>query len=148
MSDQKSILIIEDDEDMVEAMKLMLEGQGHRLLVSANPEDGLALAKSDRPDLILLDVMFGSHQEAKGFDYAVRFKQEKDLAAIPILMITSVNARDASSTFSPETDAEYLPVDGFIDKPAEPDELVRNVAALLKQGTSVWANWPTKSPPQ
>ena len=146
MNEQKMILIIEDDLDMVEAMKLMLEPAGHRLVAVDNPEQGFSLAKEQRPDLILLDVMFGSRQESQGFDYAVKFRQDKTLAAIPILMITSVNKRDVSFHFSPETDEKYLPVDGFMDKPAEPEDLALKVDALLKQKTSVWANWPDKTP--
>ena len=104
------------------------------------------MAREQRPDLILLDVMFGSRQESLGFDFAVKFRQDKALASIPILMITSVNKQDVSFHFSPDTDEKYLPVDGFIDKPAEPDDLAQKVDALLKQGVSVWANWPDKTP--
>ena len=148
MNEQKMILIIEDDGDMVEAMKLMLEPAGHRLVTVDNPEQGFSMAKAKPPDLILLDVMFGSRQEAQGFDYAVKFRQDKSLATIPILMITSVNKRDVSFHFSPDTDEQYLPVDGFIDKPPEPEDLAEKVDTLLKKKISVWANWPVKSPPQ
>ena len=148
MNEQKMILIIEDDGDMVEAMKLMLEPAGHRLVTVDNPEEGFSMAKEDPPDLILLDVMFGSRQESQGFDYAVKFRQDKFLATVPILMITSVNKRDVAFHFSPDTDEKHLPVDGFIDKPPEPKDLAEKVDVLLKQKISVWANWPDKSPPE
>lgn len=68
---------------------------------------------------------------------------DKELVAIPILMITAVNSKYAFS-FSPETDGKYLPVDDFVDKPVQPDELINRVEKLLEQKTSVWINWPDK----
>lgn len=147
MPDKPKILIIEDDEDMVEAMKITLTANNYRVTSALNPDDGLKKAKEEKPDLIILDVMFGKGQEAKGFDYAVKMKREKSLAPTPILMITAVNIRHPEFKFSPRTDGEYLPVDDFIDKPAKPDELIRKVKKLLDMKISKWVNWPnpTKS---
>lgn len=145
MSDPKKILIIEDDDDMIEAMKLALKPTRCEILASLTPEEGFEKAKIVRPDLIILDVMFGASGKMKGFDYAIKMKQEKSLAAIPILMITAVNQDDSRFVFSPQTDQEYLPVDDFIDKPPQPDDLVKRVEKLLAQKTSIWVNWPAKS---
>ena len=49
------------------------------------------LLKKEKPDLVILDVMFGEEEKIKGFDYAVKMKQDKALAPIPILMLTAVN---------------------------------------------------------
>ena len=138
------ILIMEDDQDTVEAMRMTLENEGYRVLFSYDPEKGYALAQQEHPDLIILDVMFGREQKADGFDYAVKMKQDKDLAPVPILMITAVNIRRPEFHFSPNTDEEYLPVDGFIDKPAQPKDLVEKVQALLSQKYSKWKEWPRK----
>ena len=90
--------------------------------------------------------MFGGAGEKKGFDYAVKLKQEKVLAPIPILMITSVNLQLPTYHFSPNTDGEYLPVDDFVDKPAPPEVLTEKVKTLLEMKTSKWENWPNPSP--
>ena len=142
MSDKATILMIEDDEDTASAMEVVLEARGYQVILADNPADGLQTAKERRPDLIILDVMFGEREKTEGFDYAQKLKLDKDLAPIPILMITSVNVRRPGYKFSPDTDGEYLPVDDFIDKPAKPDDLVQKVERLLSQKVSRWANWP------
>jgi CheY-like chemotaxis protein len=80
-----------------------------------------------------------------GFDYAVKIRQDRELAATPILMITAVNVRHPGFGFYPESDGEYLPVDDFIDKPAQPRELAEKVRRLLAQKTSKWKDWPDKA---
>lgn len=142
MSDRKSILIIEDDPDVVAVMKVTLEAEHFTVVSADDVDEGLTQAEKLKPDLVILDVMFGSQEKTKGFDCAIKMKQSKLLAPIPILMITAVNAKRPLFRFSPSTDGEYLPVDDFVDKPAKPKELVQKVNALLEQGTSKWVNWP------
>lgn len=145
MTDEKSILIIEDDPDTAAAMKMVLEAHSCSVTIAADPSSGFEAAVRHKPKVIILDVMFGKEEQTKGFDYAVKFKQEKDLAGIPILMITAVNIQHPDFHFSPDTDEEFLPVDDFIDKPAQPDDLVQKVERLLSQGVSKWVNWPDMS---
>ena len=142
MTEQRVILLIEDDRDIASAMKMTLEAQNLQVILVYNPEDGLQEAKKNIPDLIILDVMFGEKEETQGFDYALKMKQDKTLAPIPILMVTAVNTRYPRFNFSPMTDGEYLPVDEFINKPAQPDELIQKVEKLLKQKVSKWSDWP------
>ena len=71
MNEKPKILIIEDDVDLVAAMKKMLENKGHEVFVAYDPDDGEIKLKQDRPDMIILDVMFGSRGESKGFDFAI-----------------------------------------------------------------------------
>lgn len=142
MSERSMILIIEDDEDIIHAMQLALENEGYSISTSLSAEEGFQKAKEKRPDLIILDVMFGATEETKGFDYAVKIRRESSLASIPILMVTAVNVRYPDFKFSNTTDGEYLPVDDFIDKPAKPESLRKKVRQLLDRKTSKWANWP------
>lgn len=146
MAERAMILIIEDDEDTVEAMKITLEAENYRVLSAFNPDEGLKMAKDERPDLIILDVMFGKKEKSKGFDYAIKMKQERALAPVPILMVTAINVRRPEFGFSTETDGEFLPVDDFIDKPAQPEDLVGKVKKLLALKTSRWVNWPNQTP--
>lgn len=139
------ILIIEDDLDMIEALKLVLEKRNYIVITALDPEEGLEKLKREKPDLLILDVMFGSEQKTKGFDFAIKIRQDKELSKIPILMITAVNFQYPQFGFSPETDEEYLPVDDFIDKPVQPDQLINTVEKLLKQKISKWVNWPEKN---
>jgi len=145
MSEKGKIFIIEDDPDAAEVMKVTLQAKNYQVITAQDPEKGFLKAKQAKPNLIILDVMFGKQEMTKGFDYAVKMKQDKDLASVPILMVTAVNIRHPGFKFSPETDAEYLPVDDFIDKPAQPSELVEKVEKLLEQRVSRWRAWPQKS---
>jgi two-component system alkaline phosphatase synthesis response regulator PhoP len=145
MSEGARILIIEDDLDTAEAMKITLEAQRHSVVIAPDPEQGLSEAKKIKPDLIILDVMFGKKQKSEGFEYAVKMKQVKELAPIPILMVTAVNIKHPGFQFSPDTDGEFLPVDDFIDKPAQPQDLANKVQKLLELKVSKWKDWPRKA---
>lgn len=144
MNEKPKILIIEDDADLVAAMKKMLENKGHNVIVAYDPEEGNEKLRHDRPDLIILDVMFGSQGESKGFDFAQQIRNDKKISDIPILMLTAINTEKPYFNFSPDTDGEFLPVDSFLDKPLKSDELFLKVEDLLRQKTSKWRNWPEK----
>jgi two-component system, OmpR family, lantibiotic biosynthesis response regulator NisR/SpaR len=144
MNENPKILIIEDDADLVAAMKKMLENKGHIVVVAYDPEEGNEKLRQEKPDLIILDVMFGSRGESKGFDFAHMLRSNKQISDIPILMLTAINSEKPEFKFSPDTDGEFLPVDSFLDKPVKSDELTLKVEILLKQKTSKWRNWPDK----
>ena len=144
MNEKPRILIIEDDVDLVAAMGKMLESKGYKVIVAYDPEEGNVKLKQERPDLIILDVMFGSQGESKGFDFAQKIRSDKQIADIPILMLTAINTEKPYFNFSPDTDGEFLPVDSFLDKPVKSDELFLKVEDLLKQKISKWRNWPDK----
>jgi len=143
--DDPKILIIEDDTDLVEAMKMMLRNRGYNIATAYDPKEGWKKLGSEKPDLIILDVMFGSSGEAKGFDFAQKIRYQKEFSSIPVLMLTAINSIKPAFGFSPETDGEFLPVDAFIDKPVNSEELYRKVEDLLRRKSSTWKDWPEKS---
>ncbi len=142
MNGKPKILIIEDDADLVAAMRKILETRGLSTDVAYDPDEGKQKLANNEPDLIILDVMFGTRGESKGFDFAQSIKIDKKFSAIPILMLTAINTERPSFKFSPETDGEFLPVDSFLDKPVHYEELIEKVGELLRQKTSRWKNWP------
>jgi two-component system alkaline phosphatase synthesis response regulator PhoP len=145
MNEMPKILIIEDDTDLVAAMKQILESKGYKALVAYDPEEGREKLIDETPDMIILDVMFGSLGESKGFDFAQNLKLDEKHSAIPILMLTAINTEKPYFSFSPETDGEFLPVDSFLDKPVRSEDLLAKVEELLRQKTSKWQNWPSKT---
>lgn len=136
MAEQKKILIIDDDPDIVEAMRLPLESSGFKVVSASSGAEGLAALKKENPDLILLDVMMESATEGFQVAYTIRSddpkSEYKKYRNIPILMITAVN-QVMKSNFSKSTDAEFLPVTDFIEKPIQPLDLLNKVSDLLKK---------------
>ncbi|PIV55623.1 response regulator [Candidatus Desantisbacteria bacterium CG_4_10_14_0_8_um_filter_48_22] len=136
------ILIIEDDKDLVETMKITLEEKGHVVVPAFNGGEGFSLVKSQKPDIIILDVILDKKTE--GFDISYRIRGDGLLRHIPILMITAINERIPGFGVSAQTDAEFLPVDEFVEKPIPPEDLLAKVEKLLDMKVSKWANWPNK----
>jgi len=128
----KKILIVDDDPDIVESMKLTLEVYGYETFEASNGKEGLEKLKEVNPDLIILDVMMDGDTE--GFHVAYKLRTpDPEYAAyskIPILMLTAIGKVKRMS-FSPETDGDYLPVDDFVEKPISPHVLVEKVKKLL-----------------
>jgi CheY-like chemotaxis protein len=126
------ILIIDDDPDIVLAVRLCLQGAGHEVFDARNSAEGLPKLETVRPDLIILDVMMDSTTE--GFQTALKLHSpdpDSPLAAyrhVPIVMLTALHST-TDLRFGPDKD--YLPVDVFIDKPIEPDRLIQAVNGLL-----------------
>lgn len=133
MANEK-ILIIDDDDDLVLAMRLPLEAAGYQVTRAANSEEGLRQVKALKPDLIILDVMMDT--TTAGFQVSLALRspdpnsEYKAYSHIPILMLTAIH-QTTPLRFGP--DKEYLPVDAFIEKPIEPKKLLDQVRAHLKQ---------------
>ena len=142
MNYRPKILLIEDDEDLVAAMRIMLEKKGYSTVAAFNPDEGWKKIEEETPDLVILDVMFGSKGESRGFDFAQKTRLDKKHASIPILMLTAINSQKPFFNFSPDTDGEYLPVDDFLDKPVKAEILLHKVEELLARKTSKWNTWP------
>ena len=131
------ILIIDDDPDIVTAVRLTLESAGHQIVAANSGKEGLEKVKAVHPELIILDVMMETHTE--GFQLALKLhspdpaselKQFKDT---PILMLTAIHS---TTPMRYEPDIDYLPVELFVDKPIDPDDLIKKVAWILGRKTS------------
>jgi CheY-like chemotaxis protein len=125
---EKTILIIDDDIDLVEILRVTLENQGYRVIDAQTGERGLALAREQDPDLILLDVMMGKVDE--GFQVAYQLRSDEVTNKTPIVMLTAVTTQ-TGFRFDPARDQEFLPVDEFIEKPIGPRQLVDLVRKYL-----------------
>ncbi len=129
MSEKKnSILIVDDDLDYGEALKIVLENQGYRIRHALNIRDGRAFIEEERPDLIILDVMM--EKMTDGFNFCSDLKNDRTCNTIPILMVTAVTDKTGFK-FSPETDGEYLQADDYVKKPVPVSELVLRIKKLI-----------------
>ena len=126
------ILIIDDDPDIVMAMRLPLEAKGYKVSHASGGAEGLKKVKELDPNLIILDVMMDTTTEGFQVSLALRSPDPtSEYAAyshIPIMMVTAIHTT-TPLRFGPDKD--YLPVDEFIEKPIDPDVLLAKVAKLL-----------------
>jgi len=118
------ILIVDDDPDMVEAGRIVLEKEGHTVESASNVSDGLKALAETRPDLLILDVMMEEPDD--GLRFARQARREGH--TLPILMLTSVNRAMGVRIGK---DAEMVPVDEFQEKPVDPVVLAQKVRQLL-----------------
>jgi CheY-like chemotaxis protein len=136
MANEK-ILIIDDDPDLVEVIRLTLEASGFQVFSAASGAEGLEKVKEVHPGLIVLDVMMDYTTEGFQVSLALRNPDPKAEYApyrdIPILMLTAIHST-TPLRFGPEQD--YLPVDDFVEKPIEPSELVAKIHELLQKASS------------
>ena len=122
------ILVVDDDKDIQETMRIILEKSGFEVASAYNPEEGLAEVQAQKPDLVVLDVLMPSNYE--GFDVARKIREELKMRDLPIIMLTAVHdVKKVSYRFAPNE--EWLPVDYFFDKPVEPTVLVAKIREIL-----------------
>ncbi len=130
-------MIVDDDEDMANAVATMLQNAGHEVGIELDHKKAVTCMKERRPDLVILDVMF-PNEKAAGFMLAreMRLFNER-LKDIPIIIVTALNQEHQGLHFSRlDIDDHWLPVAEFLDKPVDPIVLLDKVAALLS-GTGV-----------
>ncbi len=126
----QKILIIDDDPDVVLALRMPLESAGYKVTAAHTQAEGWTAIDEVKPDLIILDVMMDTH--TAGFQMAQKLHgpdANPAHAKIPIVMVTAVH-QTTPLRFAPDDD--YLPVEAFIDKPIDPAKLLAEVARLLK----------------
>ena len=120
----KKILIVDDEQDIVESLKFVLEVSGYVCYTAFNGEDGLRLAKEIMPDLIILDVMM---PKINGYKISRLLKYDNKYKDIPILMVTA-RSQEEDKIIGEETGA-----DEYITKPVSMVILEAKVNALIKR---------------
>lgn len=129
--EKAKILIIDDDPDITEAMKIVLEHRNYVVDSAGGIKQAMESLKENRPDLIILDVMMDTQQD--GFILSRQLKDDDNYKDIPILMVTAVQEKTGLDFAPAAGDETWLPVDEFMSKPVKPDILEKKVEALLKK---------------
>jgi len=128
MPEKKKVLIIDDDKDYGEALKMILVKNGFEVHNALNVQAGWKFIEEERPSLIILDVMMDKHTD--GFEFCYALKHDDKYKNIPVLMVTAVTSKTGFK-FSPETDGEYLQADDYVNKPVPFSELLQRVQKLI-----------------
>lgn len=121
MQQRERVLVIDDEERIVGIVRAYLEKEGFRVLTASDGREGLALARREKPDLIILDLMLPA---MSGWDVCRELRRE---SATPVIMLT---ARDDDTD---KIVGLELGADDYVTKPFNPKELVARVRAVLRR---------------
>ncbi|HSE99200.1 MAG TPA: response regulator [Blastocatellia bacterium] len=118
------ILIVDDDADMLDVYSRLLESEGHNVLTSSNGSDCLQLARRERPDLIVMDVVL---PDINGIELCRRIRTDPELAQIFIIQVSG--HQTSSDHFAEGLEAG---ADGYLTKPIQFRQLVAQINALIR----------------
>ncbi len=128
MAEKKKILLVDDDPDFVEAVRVIVESGGYEVRVAYDGQEGLEAVAEEKPDLIVLDVMM---PVMNGHAACARLKADKATASIPIILLTAVADRVTTSTYT-HRDMLESEAEDYMPKPVEPAELLALIKSWLK----------------
>lgn len=121
---REKILIVEDDEDIVEMIAYNLKKEGYKILSALRGEEAVSLAKRERPDLIILDLMLPG---IDGLEVCRTLKKNEITMQIPVIMLTA-KSQEVDKVIGLEVGA-----DDYVTKPFSPKELIARIRAVLRR---------------
>jgi DNA-binding response OmpR family regulator len=123
MSEKKRILVIEDEEAMVDLVKMRLEANGYEVITAYDGQEGLDKARKLEPDLIILDLML---PKMDGYKVCGLLKADTRYSKTPVIMFTAKVQEDDVKL------GKEVGADAYITKPFEPQTLLGEIEALLQ----------------
>ncbi|MGE4357308.1 MAG: response regulator [Candidatus Omnitrophota bacterium] len=121
---RKKILVVDDEEDIREVVKSRLISQGYDVLTAENGLMALSLARREKPDLIILDIMMPNMD---GYTTLKELRKDREIGQTPVIML-SVKERDKM-----EDIFYFQNISGYIEKPFESEELIEKVKSILEK---------------
>jgi len=121
----KKILIVDDDENIIQTLKMRLEANGYKVFTASDGVEGLERAKEAEPDLILLNIMM---PRLNGIMTTLRLKGIGQTKSIPIIIMTGIKEREEMIL------ARHVGAADYITKPFDSAELLKKIEKLLSSG--------------
>ncbi len=121
----KTILVIDDEPDIVTFLTTLLEDNGFRVISAQDGQKGIEAARAERPDLVTLDITM---PEKSGVGFYRELKKDPELGKVPVVIVTGVST-DFKQFISKRR--QVPPPDGYISKPIEEGEFLRIIRDLL-----------------
>lgn len=136
MAPKPRILLVDDDRELVRVLTIVLKEAGYEVVPAYDATQALATADTARPDLIVLDVMMPEGTEGFHVVWHLRRHPGPYFQSVPIIILTAIHGTTPLRFYPDSGDGtysagEYLPVQGFVDKPVEPAALVQEVQRVL-----------------
>lgn len=119
----KRVLYIEDEQEMIDLVRLILSRKGYEVMGANGGREGLELVERERPDLVLLDLMM---PDMDGWDVYQQLRTEEVTRQIPVIVITA-----KAQSIDKVLGLHIARVDDYISKPFSPQELVDSVERVL-----------------
>jgi DNA-binding response OmpR family regulator len=126
------VLVAEDEQDIAEIFRIVLESKGYEPIIAADGEEALNLIKQHQPDLLILDVMM---PKMSGYSLVKELKKDESLSGIPVMMVSAISQ---GSNKPDEFWQQGMGVDDYITKPFDPSDLLRRVENLLRKKREGW----------
>jgi len=131
MSDCPKILIADDEQECIDFVRDTLADTSYEVLSAMDGQEALDVARQQKPQLIILDVQMPKHD---GFEVFSQLRADKELAAVPVIMLTGIAERTGIKTNTKDMGAFIgSEPEAYIDKPIEPIILKQTVTGLLKK---------------
>ena len=127
---RKKILIIDDDPSFLEICSAILEESDYQVYTASSSKEGLEKLVSQRPDLLLLDIMMATMDE--GLNFATSIRQSEDLSKIPIMIVSAQPDAEKGYQRSVDKEMDWISADMFMEKPINPQDLLHNVRLLIQ----------------
>ena len=124
------IMVVDDDVDYVESTAAVLGSRGYEVIAAHDGKEGMEKAKSELPQLIIIDLMMNTINE--GYDFCLEIRKDKRFKNIPLLMISSAHQNEMFKDLNFVPDDIWFPIDTFLDKPVNADTLLEHVNRLVK----------------
>ncbi|HSR12375.1 MAG TPA: response regulator [Thermodesulfobacteriota bacterium] len=121
------ILVVDDDRDFIKISRMILQPKKFEVVTAANGEEGLAVARKEKPDVVILDVMMSYILD--GLDMRRQMAADPELKGIPVIMVTSLTGERMQGNMPSD---EYVPESAWLHKPIDPDKLLEEVGKALR----------------
>jgi DNA-binding response OmpR family regulator len=125
----KKILMIDDDQDLLRSMQLILQNSGYNVVTSEDARIGYSKLQTEKPDLLVLDVMMKSDLE--GYYLMQKIKKESEFHDLPIIMLTGMKDQLGVNLYAAVEDESLFPNVRFQDKPIEPQPFLALIKDML-----------------
>ena len=126
------ITIIDDDVDQANDVADILTGAGHAVNMLHRVESAVETLARDKPDLLILDVMFPENPSA-GLELAIQIRQDPHTGDLPVILLTGVNQEFPLGLSGKDIDSEWMPVQEFVEKPIDAQKLLAKISDLVQQ---------------
>ena len=124
------LVLVDDDAEIAANLAALLESKGHHVSMFHTMDGTVDKIAKLKPELAILDVMFPDNPAA-GFDLARALRQNPNTKELPIIMLTGVNQHFPMDFSAKDIDPDWMPVQDFIEKPANIDDLDKKIRAML-----------------